>query len=59
MLGTHEKAYVCQSVNYITVKMEVKVKVRVRVKVIYVKAKHTQVSLIYLTTPTSFQELFA
>ena len=55
MLGTHEKAYVCQSVNYITVKMEVKVRVRVRVKIIYVKVKLTQVNLIYLTTPTSFQ----
>ena len=55
MLGTHEKVYVCQSVNYITVTMEVTVKVRVRVKVIYVKAKLTQVSLIYLTTPKSFQ----
>ena len=55
MLGTHEKANACQSVNYITVKMEVKVKVRVRVKVIYVKAKLTQGILFYITTPTSFQ----
>lgn len=42
MLGTHKKAYVYQSVNYITVKMEVKMKVRV--KVMYIKAKLTQVS---------------
>jgi len=53
MLQTNEKDYVCQSVNYITLKIELKMKVTV--KVIYAKAKLTQVSLTYLTTPTSFQ----
>jgi len=34
---------------------EEELKMKVRVNVIYAKAKLTQVSLIYLTRPTSFQ----